>query len=296
MQEIKLCPLCKGTDFTEHLNCTDHTVSHETFKLIKCTTCQFLITSPRPALQELGKYYLSDNYISHANESKGLFDKLYHISRHFTLNWKLKLVHTNIVDTFNASLSLLDFGCGTGMFLNRCKQKGYAVEGVEPSAIARAHASSLLDTTIHETIEQTTHTFDVITLWHVLEHIPDLNEQLHQLKDKLKENGTMFIAVPNHRSKDAEVYGNNWAAYDVPRHLWHFEKATMIRLLSNHSLTLKKIIPMKLDAFYVSMLSEKYKATSNGIPAFIKGVMRGFQSNYLGNKNEYSSLIYVIRK
>jgi 2-polyprenyl-3-methyl-5-hydroxy-6-metoxy-1,4-benzoquinol methylase len=218
----------------------------------------------------------------------------------------LKLVYTNVIKNpayaktpagkQTPKLNILDFGCGTGMFLHRCKEEGHTIEGVEPSATARAHASALLGTSIHETIAQTDNTFDVITLWHVLEHIPDLNEQLNQLKTKLKENGTMFIAVPNHRSKDAAVYGSNWAAYDVPRHLWHFEKTTMIRLLNNHSLNLRQTIPMKLDAFYVSMLSEKYKAKKTGVLTFIKGMLRGFQSNYLGNKNEYSSLIYVIRK
>jgi 2-polyprenyl-3-methyl-5-hydroxy-6-metoxy-1,4-benzoquinol methylase len=295
MVPVTQCPVCEGKSFSPYLICEDHTVSHETFILIKCEACHFVITSPRPESEALGHYYLSDDYISHAKKSKSIFDIVYKISRLYTLRWKLNLIKENILNE-KVPGKILDFGCGTGEFLEKCRQGGFHTTGVEPSDTARMHASALTATNIYRSADEVNDTFHVITLWHVLEHIPDLNESIHQLKGKLKKDGTMFIAVPNHQSYDARIYKNLWAGYDVPRHLWHFSEATMTRLLNKHSLTVEKIIPMKLDAFYVSMLSEKHSAKRNSVAGFIHGFINGLRSNYLAKKNEYSSLIYVVRK
>lgn len=294
MQAIIECPICKGKSFNSFRTCKDYTVSHETFPIIKCAVCTLAITSPRPDNAELGKYYLSESYISHAKTSKGIIDKVYQISRLFTMRWKLNLIKQNVKQ---AHPSLLDFGCGTGEFLATCKKSGINVTGIEPSDVARANATDIVQTNIYPTLEEASTKFDVVTLWHVLEHVPDLNETISELKTKLNENGTMFIAVPNHESKDGSWYNNEWAGYDVPRHLWHFTQKSMKRLLSNHELILEKVIPMKLDAFYVSMLSEKYTQNSNGILSFLKGTINGLKSNFHArNTTQYSSLIYVIRK
>jgi 2-polyprenyl-3-methyl-5-hydroxy-6-metoxy-1,4-benzoquinol methylase len=210
------------------------------------------------------------------------------------MKWKINLVKQNL--SSSSSYKLLDYGCGTGIFLKTAKEHGFEVTGVEPSLIARTLAQNATKQAIYETLPQSHDQFNAITLWHVLEHVPNLNETLQALKSSLSKNGTMFIAVPNHLSPDAELYGNNWAAYDVPRHLWHFNKETMRRILSNHSLRIEKIIPMKLDAFYVSILSENQKTQKTSLANILRGLLHGIKTNYGTNKGEYSSLIYLIKK
>lgn len=253
-----------------------------------------LITSPRPPSKDLGKYYESDNYISHSNSSKSIFDKVYHISRHLALKWKLSIINTN--STTSTKKTILDYGCGTGEFLNACAANGFEIAGVEPSAAARKQATSKTKIEITDDLKKIESSFDVITLWHVLEHVEDLNEKISQLKSMLSKSGTMFIAVPNHQSTDAKHYRELWAGYDVPRHLWHFNERSMTTLLQNHGLTLHKIIPMKLDAFYVSMLSEKYRTGKQSLSTMIAGFWNGLKSNLSAGKNNYSSQIFVIRK
>jgi 2-polyprenyl-3-methyl-5-hydroxy-6-metoxy-1,4-benzoquinol methylase len=297
MQSIIECPICHGKNFTYQFSCVDHTVSHETFQINKCDSCGFLVTSPRPDADELGKYYLSDEYVSHSKHATTLFDKLYKLTRHFTIQWKFNLVIKNIEAKNPGSIRLLDVGCGTGEFLKKCKENGFKIAGVEPSETARAYAVSLLKDNIEPNLDSITGAFDVITLWHVLEHIPDLNAYIENLRNRLNKNGTMFIAVPNHKSEDARKYKNHWAAYDVPRHLWHFNKLTIKRLLQNHSLSIEKVIPMKLDAVYVSMLSQKKLNNFPSPLTFLNGLANGIKSNLSAIKtNEYSSLIYVVRK
>jgi 2-polyprenyl-3-methyl-5-hydroxy-6-metoxy-1,4-benzoquinol methylase len=294
MHVVSKCPVCKGEQFQPFLKCDDHTVSHETFQLVKCDACAFIVTSPRPPDSELGKYYLSDQYSSHTDKAKSFIDKIYKLSRVLTMRWKMNLVKENL--TSLNSMRLLDYGCGVGIFLKTAKQHCFEVSGVEPSAIARSTAQKTTGQIIHEVLPESADEFDAITLWHVLEHIPDLNEKLNALQRALKKSGTMFIAVPNHLSPDAKTYGNLWAAYDVPRHLWHFNQDTMKQILSNHSLRIHKIIPMKLDAFYVSILSEKNSAANTSLLTILRGILNGIKSNYGRNKGEYSSLIYVIKK
>jgi cyclopropane fatty-acyl-phospholipid synthase-like methyltransferase len=192
--------------------------------------------------------------------------------------------------------SLLDYGCGTGEFLNASRQKGFSIAGVEPSAIARNQATSKTKTEIASDVYQIKDTFDAITLWHVLEHVGDLNEKISSLKLLLKKNGTMFIAVPNHNSRDAKYYQHLWAGYDVPRHLWHFNAQSMTQLLTNHGMKVETIIPMKLDSFYVSMLSEKYKAEKQSALTMMRGAWNGLLSNLSARNKNYSSQIFVVRK
>jgi SAM-dependent methyltransferase len=295
MQAVSQCPVCSGQAFERFLTCTDHTVSHETFDLIRCIACNFVITSPRPPEHQLGTYYVSEDYHSHSRNSKGIFHNLYRLVRLFTLSWKVNIIKTNTPN--QTSATILDFGCGTGEFLLECKKSGYNIQGVETSEIARQNAQEEVRKNISSTLQTINNSFDIITLWHVLEHLPDLNETITQLKTRLKENGTMFIAVPNHLSKDAIRYKQNWAGYDVPRHLWHFSESTLKELALKHGLAVEKIIPMKLDAFYVSMLSEKYLTGRQNTTTFIKGFLQGLKSNLSAwRSNQYSSLIFIIRK
>jgi 2-polyprenyl-3-methyl-5-hydroxy-6-metoxy-1,4-benzoquinol methylase len=292
MYSVESCPVCSSNSFSDFGKAKDYTVSHETFQLKRCTSCDFLITSPRPPGNLLGKYYLSDTYVSHTAKASTSFDKLYEKVRNHALKWKFTLVNKFSPQQHS---SILDFGCGTGFFLKKMKENGFNIAGVEPSSIARVNAEKITSTKIYSGIDEIEDNFDVITLWHVLEHVSNLNEVITQLKERLKKNGTLFIAVPNHKSVDAQTYGMTWAGYDVPRHLWHFEQKTMQQLLSKHQLKIIDTIPMKLDAFYVSMLSEKNLSHGQSIITFIKGFLNGLLSNLKAKGKNYSSIIYIAR-
>lgn len=294
MHVLSACPICQGQRLKPYLSCEDHTVSHETFTLEECERCGFVMTNPRPTEKDLPAYYKSDAYISHSNKPANLTDRVYKFSRYFTLKWKLHLVKRYSVAGPD---SILDFGCGTGDFLARCKKHGLQTFGVEPSRVARQKAAQQTNATIWEDASGTDQEFDVITLWHVLEHVPLFHQTLDQLRDLLATDGTMFIAVPNLKSLDSQQYGQYWAAYDVPRHLWHFSRETMRKILSQHQLTLVKTVPMKLDAYYVSLLSEKYMQQRPGIRNMAKALIHGWQSNRKARTTgQYSSLIYIVRK
>jgi 2-polyprenyl-3-methyl-5-hydroxy-6-metoxy-1,4-benzoquinol methylase len=293
---ISTCPTCGSSQWNNYLACKDYTVSQETFTLKTCRTCSLVVTSPRPSNDNLGKYYLSDDYISHTDKPASLIDRIYIFARSFALKWKIKLITRELQGNKN----LLDYGCGTGNFLEAAHQSGWTITGIEPSPIARLAAQRNTGSTIAESLnELKDKKFSTITLWHVLEHVPDLNETLLKLKSLLEENGTLFIAVPNHASHDAQRYKSIWAGYDVPRHLWHFTPDNMQKLVSKHGLKLKRTVPMKLDAYYVSMLSEKYKNNQKlGPIQMIHAFFAGWRSNaraYAGTGN-FSSLIYILTK
>ncbi len=247
------------------------------------------MTNPRPQESEAGKYYESSAYISHTAKAAGLIDYIYLIVRRFTTNWKYSLTKKYL-----STNTLLDYGCGTGSFLNYCLEKGIDAYGIEPSVHARAKHARIHDSIEHLQEKQ----FDVITLWHVLEHVYTLDSTLDQLKSCLRNTGTIFIAVPNWQSPDAQHYKSEWAAYDVPRHIWHFSQKNMTDLLKKKGFNLHQIIPMRLDAYYVSLLSEKNIAGGNlQLSKFLKAIVIAFKSNHQAkNDLNYSSLIYVATK
>ena len=293
MTSLNQCPVCNQTQFFPFLQCKDYTVSHETFELVSCHGCGLVFTNPQPAKHELPKYYQSDAYISHSNKSRDVIGQLYKFGRAFTLRWKHNLVRRHSIKDPH---SILDFGCGTGSFLRECVKHNLKISGVEPSDTARLQAQETTGSHIEHDLSKITGQFDAITLWHVLEHIPDLTQTLNSLTNYLNKDGTMFIAVPNLNSQDAAVYREYWAAYDVPRHLWHFSRTSMQQLLTNSGLKLVKTVPMKLDAYYVSLLSENYKQ-SRSITKFAAAFAQAWKSNYAARTTrEYSSIIYIARK
>ncbi len=275
-----------------HLKVKDYSVSEEEFELILNSEYGFLETTPQPSPEELARYYESEDYISHTDSQRNLFEKVYHLVRKFSLKKKLKLINSCSPTTKR----LLDVGCGTGDFLQTAKQNLWNVSGIEPNKQAREIANNKTNNSVFETnqlLKFKASSFDVITLWHVLEHLPDLEEQVSCFKKLLKPSGTLIIAVPNYKSYDAKHYKQFWAAYDVPRHLWHFNKASVSKLVSNQSMKVVKIKPMLFDAFYVSLLSEKYKSGKMNV---VKGFWIGLISNlnFIFTK-EASSLIYIIK-
>lgn len=293
MVDILECPICKTKDLQKLVSCTDHTVSHETFQVKLCPGCTLAITTPRPDINKLGDYYKSEEYISHSGKSSGGIGFLYRFARSLSLRWK-----RSKIQNFSRSGSILDFGCGTGEFLNFMKKSGWNIDGLEVSDYARQKAEILNSQSFRKSLDEISgKQFDVISAWHVIEHVPDLAETVARLKSHLKKSGTLFIAVPNYESPDATYYQEYWAGYDVPRHLWHFSKKSMEQLLRSCGLKLITIAPMKLDAYYVSMLSEKYKNKSLlGLSQMILGFLSGIKSNVRANtKTNHSSLIYIAK-
>ncbi len=278
-----------------YLKIKDHSVSGEEFELIENSEFGFLETHPQPSKEKLPDYYQSEDYISHTDTKRNLFEKAYHLVRTFTLNKKLSLINSYVSKT-SEEKNILDIGCGTGDFLQTAQKNDWIVSGIEPNDDARTIANQKTNNSvfnIEHLLEFKNHSFDVITLWHVLEHLPNLEEHVYLLKKLLKPEGRIIIAVPNYKSYDAKRYKEFWAAYDVPRHLWHFNKMAMSKLFSKVLMKVEKIKPMWFDAFYVCLLSEKYKT---GKMNFIKGFLNGFISNFkaIGSK-EVSSLIYIIK-
>lgn len=296
LEKVEICPVCNGSQFKSFLSCKDYTTSKENFEIVQCNTCSLLITSPRPDANSMGSYYQSEEYISHTGKSHTLTDRAYLFARKYTLRWKSKLINSR---SSKHRGNLLDFGCGTGEFLYQMSLDGWRGHGLEPSDKARAKAQQLTGLLIKSKLDEFSDSkFNVVTLWHVLEHIPDIQPTLKQISSQLEQDGIIFIAVPNYECKDAEHYQNHWAGYDVPRHLWHFSQRAMSLLLDNCNLRLTEIIPMKLDAFYVSLLSEKYKGgNKNTLTSYGSALRIGIQSNLQAQKNNnYSSLIYVARR
>ncbi len=291
---ISTCPICNGTEFIDHLSCIDYTASQELFSLKRCTKCQFVFTNPRPEDATLPNYYLSDKYISHTGGSKSIVDKIYLLARKITLGWKRKLV-----TSYSSENNILDVGCGTGDFLDEMKSHNWNISGVEPSPNARESTEKKTGSKIYKSLADVSKSnFSVITLWHVLEHLPDPNQALQMLHNLINESGTIFIAVPNLQSHDANYYQSFWAGYDVPRHLWHFDKKNMKSLLEKNGLKLTKILPMHLDSFYVALLSESYKNPKRlKLLQLFSAFILGLNSNLKARKtSQYSSIIYVVKR
>ncbi|MDX6745516.1 class I SAM-dependent methyltransferase [Polaribacter sp. PL03] len=275
------------TNLIPLLNCKDYTVSEESFEVMTNKEYKMLVTSPVPA--DLENYYKSEDYISHTDSKKTLYDKLYHTVKNHTLKQKLVLLNSFKTET----KTVLDVGAGTGDFLKVCKSNNWKVLGIEPSLDARTIADKKGIVLKEKLLDVTNKKFDVITLWHVLEHVENLKETIKVLKSLLKPKGRIIVAVPNFNSCDAKFYKEHWAAYDVPRHLWHFSQCSIHKLFSEVEMIVDETLPMKFDSYYVSLLSEKYKfGKSRPIRAFY----RGFISNFNARRtSEYSSLIYVIK-
>lgn len=267
----------------------DHSVSKESFRLYHDEELDLLITEPKPSVETLGSYYQSEDYISHTDSKRTAFEKVYHLVKSFSINQKLSFLEK----VHPSKGTLLDIGAGTGEFLAKASKKDWKVLGYEPDLAARNIAIGKGIKLSDSLSEIESNSVDVITMWHVLEHVYDYDEQIVELKRILKENGVIVVAVPNFRSYDANHYKKSWAAFDAPRHLWHFSKTSINKIFGNHGIELIDIRPMYFDSFYVSLLSEKYK---NGKMNVLKAIGVGLLSNIKGMKSgEYSSHIYVLK-
>ena len=289
------CPVCNSIDLKIVLSVKDHSVSGETFSIVECNSCSLRFTQDAPDASAISAYYKSEDYISHTNTSKGLINKLYQAIRKKTLVKKRKLIERS---TGIKNGRLLDVGSGTGAFVNGMKQKGWDATGIEPDKGARNVAKQLYDLNLSDTNEfyqLQENSFDSITLWHVLEHVHDLSTYVQQLKKILKGNGKLFIAVPNYTSLDGEIYKEYWAAYDVPRHLYHFSPRSIEILMKRNELKIIDYKPMWYDSFYVSLLSSKYKSrNTKWMSAFWNGLRSNLKA--MSDAKKCSSVIYVVNK
>ncbi|SNC76957.1 Methyltransferase domain-containing protein [Hymenobacter gelipurpurascens] len=293
-ERLEKCPVCGKTELRNKLVVEDKSVSKESFAIQQCAACSFQFTNPRPDEAHIGRYYESEEYVSHNSGAGGVINQAYKVARFFTMRRKVALLNKQAPRKGH----LLDYGCGTGHFLAAAKSSGWQVSGLEPNPRAREEASLRVGQPIgSENLEALEPgTFDAITLWHVLEHVHTLNDTLQQLIRLLKPDGTLIIAVPNVDSLDAQHYRQDWAAYDVPRHLYHFSPKTMTQLLKKHKMTVREVLPMVLDAYYVSMLSEKHRAERGG--GLLTVLKAGYKSNQYAAQHDgqYSSLIYVVAR
>jgi 2-polyprenyl-3-methyl-5-hydroxy-6-metoxy-1,4-benzoquinol methylase len=289
------CPGCSSASIYPAVSAKDHTVSQEIFEIWHCDDCTIRFTQKVPNASTIGPYYQSPDYVSHSDTDKGFINRLYHRVRNHTLTTKRKLLQEI---TGKEKAVLLDIGAGTGAFANTMRQADWTVMGLEPDAKARQNAESkygILLQSAENLFRLEDAQFDAITMWHVLEHVHDLHGYLERCYSVIKPGGRLVIAVPNYTSRDAKTYRGFWAAYDVPRHLYHFSPKGMEQLVKAKGFILEDTRPMWFDSFYVSMLSEQYK---NGSGNIIGALWNGMLSNLvaLGNKKRCSSVIYIFSK
>lgn len=290
-----ICPNCKSGGIKEYLTTKDYFITQDIFIIYECTHCKVLFTYPFPEPAALySKYYRSDNYLSHNKKTSDLFSGLYRMVQKINIRGKLKLLERV---SESGIKKILEVGAGTGDFLAACRNHGWESFGVEPSEQARGVAKEFNKLDLKSSVNEISgKDFSVITLWHVLEHIPDLNETISKLGGLISDNGHLIIAVPNHNSFDAKHYKQFWAGYDVPRHLYHFNKKSLSSIMQSKGFKLIKTKPMVFDSFYVSLLSEKYKhkiVVINYLYGFVIGLLSNITSVFT---KESSSIIFIFRK
>lgn len=294
MVQYNSCPICSGITLEHFLTCTDHLVSQKEFELSRCTSCGFLFTSDHPDEKDIGQYYESEDYISHSDSGKTFLDKVYQWVRKIMVTRKRNLV---INKSHKALGKVLDIGCGTGHFLNEMKRSGWNTTGVEINKKAREHAVSRfgLEVIHPDSVRSLPDKYyDCITLWHVLEHFHEPFEYFREIKRMLRPGGLVITALPNSDSFDALHYGKHWAAFDVPRHLWHFNPATFSKFAAKAGFEVTSLKVLPFDVFYISILSEKNKlSVFPSLFGLTMGKMYFLLS--LFNKRRGSSIVYTLK-
>ena len=289
------CPLCKSENITKRFACKDMFATGEMFDIVECHECGLVFTQGVPDEKEIGRYYESPAYISHSNTNKGLVNKAYHLARSIMLRRKVRLINKL---TLLKSGKLLDYGAGTGYFAQAMTNAGWEVTAIEKSEQARKLAMNEFGLEIkpeEHLAAMENKSIDVITMWHVMEHIQNPDRMWKEIYRILDDTGIAVIAVPNCKSYDAQEYKEHWAAYDVPRHLWHFTPGTIMRWGEKHGFILERQMTMPFDGFYISMLSEGYRGT--GMKC-VKGLWNGLKGWFAqaNRRSASSSIIYVFRK
>jgi len=290
-----MCPLCSSEKIALHFSCNDHFISKKDFSIFKCSACGFLFTQDYPEETEIAQYYESDNYISHSDISEGFSNKLYRVARGIMLRKKKNLIGKI---TRLKKGTILDIGSGTGYFAATMKRAGWMARGIEINEKARNFSASNFELEVDSPDRITSYesnSFDCVTLWHALEHFHDPFRYISEIYRLLKPGAVCVVALPNCNSYDANHYKRFWAAWDVPRHLWHFQPSTFRIFSEKSGFILENLKILPLDVFYISLLSERYKGSSMAFfKAISKAVIFSFRS--LFNKERSSSVIYLLRK
>lgn len=290
------CPICERNEFEPKYSLKDFRITQEPFELKRCTSCSFILTDTPPNAANISSYYESEEYLEHSNKSEGLFSKIYGLVRDFMFGYKYRIIRKVAKGTH-----LLDIGAASGQFINFMKNKNYRVEGIELSDKAREYAKSNFGLNIRNADElyngEDSTKYDLITMWHVLEHLYDLNKVVSRLHDILSEDGVLVIAVPNSDSFDARTYQKYWAAWDVPRHLWHFQPNCFEQLFSKHGFELRKMKMLPFDPLFNALLSERYRHGDSIINIFRAGII-GFLAFLSGlfDVRKASSVVYILNK
>lgn len=290
MEKLSSCPACGETKILPFLTAKDYTVTHENFEITRCQTCELLFTNPRPTASEASPYYKSENYISHSDTQRGIINRLYHVVRNFTLKQKTRWIEKEKT----GNLELLDIGCGNGHFLHACQKAGWKISGMELDPVTAARAETMLGIDIYSSIKNIpkSEKFNLISLWHVLEHVYELEEYFMFFKSRIAKEGVLLLALPNSKSFDAHHFKEYWAAYDVPRHVYHFEPSTIASLAKKHGFKLKSTRGQIFDSFYISLLSHEYKTGKKKlINSFVTGLWSNISAYF--SKGNYSSNLYI---
>lgn len=295
MAEVRSCPVCGGADFSDLFAARDHLVTGDSFRIAQCCGCGLFATAYPPDEEDIGRYYQSDEYISHSDKNDGLTEQFYHLARKYMLGRKRRLVSRA---TGKKTGTIIDIGSGTGYFASFMQQSGWNVTGVEINDRAREFSSAkfgistLAPSAINDLDDASA---DCVTLWHVLEHLYDPGKWMGEVHRILTVEGRCIIALPNIESSDAQWFGEHWAALDVPRHLWHFSPDTIMRLAEEHGFVCEAVRPLPLDLFYISALS--YRNRGRRV-ALLRGVATGLFLSIVNlfRRNKASSLIYVMAK
>jgi len=291
---MNTCIACGSSRFEILVNSQDFCVTQEAFDVSRCASCGFAYTVDAPSQDQIGRYYAHEDYVSHTDTNEGLFFRMYHKVRKYMLGRKKAYIenHAKVKRVF-------DIGAGTGYFVNHLRSRGIHAVGFEPDENARKQAKKNFDLDLADDLDvviQEADNFDAITLWHVLEHVHDLKGYFKKFNALLKDEGLLVIAVPNYTSFDAQFYGKYWAAYDLPKHLWHFSPQSLQLLSESENFQLIKTYAMPFDPFYIALLSEghkrsgffgKFRALFVGAWSFLSGSIKA---------NNASSVVYIFRK
>ncbi|HRZ43270.1 MAG TPA: class I SAM-dependent methyltransferase [Bacteroidales bacterium] len=287
-----ICPVCADDRISPWMQVCDYFLTGEYFGIMQCDACSHRFTVPQPSPEVIGKYYETSKYLSHTDEGKDFTGRLYRLIRGINLQRKYALVHH-----FKQGTSILDIGCGTGHLLGFFRKQGWKTTGIEPAAMPRQFARDHLKLDVHDEPELANlpgGSFSVVSMWHVLEHVPNPSQRLKEVHRLTAPDGIAVIALPNPDAFDACYYGQYWAAWDVPRHLHHFSTRSFNWLATQAGFELIAVKPMKFDAYYVSLLSEQYRSAHQ---RYLRAAWKGLQSNLKARRSgNFSSLVYILRK
>jgi 2-polyprenyl-3-methyl-5-hydroxy-6-metoxy-1,4-benzoquinol methylase len=293
--EQPTCLICGSGQNTPCLTVPDRFNPKEKFQLVKCNGCGFVFLSPRPDEESIGAYYQSEAYQPHQEKASSFNEKIYRWVRNRNVRYKRRIIE-RIVEKGN----LLDYGCGTGEFLLEMQQAGWQTIGYEPAEkaakIAREYGLQMI-----QNLSEIKSKLNVITMWHVLEHVHQANELLEKIHQVLDPEGMLIIAVPNRLSFEAQMYRSNWVAWDAPRHLYHFTPADMARLLDKHSFQIVDHKMLYFDPWYNALLSASLETSGKNGPikivALFKALLFGKLSMFFGmlDKKRASSVIYLAK-